>query len=366
MTENLESTWNGGMYHPDIEIASEEQFREEYDGSKPVHTRLLAEKTATLSMAEFEKRARKFTDPKDYCRIFTKENYNRVALAYSAELSQNETKKIESLRNFLPKEQREAYENSVKPLYYHQFEVKCPPFGPWEGGCVSSHYGVEFVRPFPYKSPPRRLPKSAHPRVAEINALLQKSIDFQSSKSSKHGLEPFLNFNNSFAANAMVYYFLRHLNLVQDDEIELIYGVLYERHPEAGIDGLPHYWLEINGHIIDNMNRHNPVQSLKKRTLKQYLKVCPTETSLRVLRHVQYRQEFGRVFSKRPDLIEKGLILRLYAQGEQLNTLSDNILHELMREFGWLEHQILVPYLNEKWDQTCWNCFEVLVSFQRN
>ncbi len=127
--------------------------------------------------------------------------------------------------------------------------------------------------------PPRTLPLDATPKAAEINELLLKAIDFQSSKTNQHS--PFLMFNGSFNANAMIWHYLRNTRLVQDHEMKLIYGCILMK---PGLEvGLPHFWLEINGHIVDNMNFHNGHSKFEERTLDMYIKECPTMTEMPLL-----------------------------------------------------------------------------------
>ncbi len=328
-------------------------------------------KKIRMTKEEYEARAKKFA--KKNQDLYDTEVAQKVSWDKGREVSEKEGKKIDTAAKvLLSAKDKRKYEKN-QPLYIHpaliEFpmpnapvitpELKFRPSHAEAGLTVQQHYGVEFVRPWPTKKPPRSLPKGAHPNAAKINALLEQSINFQSSKAKF--MKPYINFNNSFHSNGLIWYYLRCLNLVQDHELELVYGIQLWPELWPSDDGFAHFWLEINGHIVDNMNINDFERPYVKRTFDDYVKACPIETSLNIIKDRQGTYpKFNQVYATRPDLIEKALVTKFNPGVEHLNTLTIRIFDDLLREHAWNEYKIDIPDVEEKWAKQCWTCFKVI------
>ena len=324
-----------------------------------------------LSKEEYEARAKEFAEENQ--DLYDLKVAQKVSQCVGWEVSKKEQEKITTATKVLLSEKDKQAYDKFKHNYLHKTIVGIPPkeepedtpelrFRPCHaqaGVNVKQHYGVEFVRPWPTKKPPRSLPQAAHPNAAKINALLEQSINFQSSKAKN--MKPYVSYNNSFHSNGLIWHYLRSLNLVQDHELTMTYGIQIWQELWPQNHGFAHFWLEINGHIIDNMNINDEVWPYVERTLDSYVKACPIKTSLKITADKQGTYpKFNQVYATRPDLIEKALVTKFNPGAEHLNTLTIRIFDDLLREYAWNEYQVDVPDVEEKWSKQCWTCFKVI------
>ena len=86
---------------------------------------------------------------------------------------------------------------------------------------------VEAGRPLPESltTPPWRLPNSATEKSVQINQILSKSMEIQSSKIPKSDdFDAFILSNSCLAVSGLIKYYLQSLDLVQ--EAKVVFGVM--------------------------------------------------------------------------------------------------------------------------------------------
>ncbi len=342
------------------------------DPNRPSKMHTMGTRKIKISKEEYEARAKKIA--KKNQDLYDPEVAQQVSWSKGWEYSLNEQKKVTTAAQVLLKDKDKQDFDKFRQHFIHNNiieiegiekpqpapQLRFRPRHAQAGLSVKQHYEVEFVRPWPTKEPPRSLPESAHPNADKINALLEQFINFQSSKAK--GMTPMLSYNNAYHSNGLIWHYLRSLNLVQDHELELIYGVQLWRELWPDHHGFAHIWLEINGHTIDNMNINDLERRYVERTLDSYVKACPFDTPFKVIgadKQGTY-PKFNQVYVKRPDLMEKALVTKFNPGAEHLNTHTVRILDDLLREYAWNEYQIDVPDVEEKWSKQCWTCFKVI------
>jgi len=240
--------------------------------------------------------------------------------------------------------------------------------------------------PSQLNAPPWRIPTKSHPKSSQINAVLSKSMEVQSSHVPDcHGHGDFQDFilsNASLAVAGLLKTYLSGLGLANDDEVGVVFGVmLWDPSARDGPDdyeGTPHIWLNVAGNDIDNANIAFPESDAaaleyfyKAKSSNSYRREDPLKTRLKLYlgQETSAMMADGDGDKLHRDMVHNLKLFREYTTGSNVEKFLVFNLHFcdlnptvkmydiLMREFIANQFpETKLENLEAKWSKMCWSC----------
>lgn len=236
---------------------------------------------------------------------------------------------------------------------------------------------VQSGRPLPsaLTSPPWRIPSEVAAESAKINAILEKSMEIQSSNiPGSDDFDSFIISNSCLAISGLLKYYFQSASLLTD-EVKVVFGVLlWDANARDGPDdfeGTPQVWLDIKDCPIDNTYVALPEESAmhleyfyKAKKANYYLKTDPITTDLKLylgseeaVETTRHNLKVFRTYVSNDttgNLVEKYLVFALECIG--LNP-SVKMYDLLMRKYLKEAFNFDIKDLVIKWQSKCWTCF---------
>ena len=228
--------------------------------------------------------------------------------------------------------------------------------------------------------PPWRVPAGSHPKSSEINAILTKSMEAQSSRvpdCKDDDFQDFILSNASLAVAGLLRTYLRAIGV----ESNVMFGVLLwdasARESTEDYEGTPHIWLDVGGHDIDNTNIAFPESDAdaleyfyKAKSSNSYRREDPLKTKLRLY----LGQETASMMADdgvklHKDMIHNLKLFREYTVGQNVEkflvfNLAFCDLNPTVKMYDILMQNFIkekfpgakLDNIEEKWTKLCWFC----------
>ena len=252
-------------------------------------------------------------------------------------------------------------------------------------------------------NPPWRVPAEAHPKSEDINYILNKSMEAQSSWVPEcHGKGDFSDFilsNSSLAVHSLLklylevrvvfisstvrsfalYFLVIFLKVALNVDSEVMFGILLwdqeARESSDDYEGTPHVWLDVLGHDIDNANVDIPESGVeyfyRAKSGNSYRREDPLKSNLKVYlgqdtqtdehwhSRLIHNMKIFKDFTKAENS-EKFLVFSMkHCDLNPTVAMFDILMKEfLANQYSLSQEKIQELDLARKWSSICWSCMK--------
>ena len=229
--------------------------------------------------------------------------------------------------------------------------------------------------PQKYQSAPRRIPPKSHPLADVVNAILNQSRVIQSGNIPGHQhLGHFILSTSIVSIGALLKIYMREVlgQKFVDKSTQLVHGILLWPPSSVGVydkyEGVPHVWLEILGHPIDNTFVHTMEGQIEDETYyegnknpRNYVKEDYLNTKRKLYSghedgtsHVfMHNHKVIRACMNSDNDLEKMIVYLFKFYDLHLGL---KMYDHLMRDWLHLKYGVMIMDLDEKWKWRCWTC----------